>query len=522
MKMLRNHAVVLPALLALGAMYVWLNWFDEVGTLSGDGLIYFLTALDFAPYWPDDSLAQAIAATSLFPPVYPFLLMLAGGGASFLAAHVATAVLLLAAFAAFYAWLITLGIGRVQAAAGTVLFAILPGTFLQSFYLHPEGLYVAATLFALASLEVGERTTRTAWFWWASAAVGLALLTRTVGVTLLPGLAIVLLRHRPRGWVAMALLPIIPAAAWAIGQRPALSYTEVLVSKYGTASGLETLIADVAGLITAMVEGLMWNVVQGAGLVGVAAALGCVAALVAVWRFARGKADGWYVAAYLGVLAIWPYPQEAWRLTWVIVPILLGYLLLAGEVIYARAASLSGPVRAALRWVPVVAMTIVIVPGFTQYLGRAVDAVRLGEPELRHLPQWYEPDGKAAGVLARAQLETLQALREFAPLVPEGECMFSVSPLVTAYIVDRNVSHTPWDHQDDRSFNDEIASKGCRYFVMLGIRTRYKTPFYPQARLGERLEIIAEHRMGVPGTGGPLVALLGILRADPAETPSAD
>jgi hypothetical protein len=103
----------------------------------------------------------------------------------------------------------------------------------------------------------------------------------------------------------------------------------------------------------------------------------------------------------------------------------------------------------------------------------------------------------------------VQALREFARLIPEGECVFSSSPLVTAYFTDRNVSFTPWDYRDDRAFDDEIARSGCRYFVMLGIRTRYKAPFYPRDRLAGRLQIVAEHRMR--GAGGP-VAMLGVLK----------
>jgi len=38
--------------------------------------------MEYAPYWPEDPLAEAVAGTTQFPPVYSFLLMLCGGGAS--------------------------------------------------------------------------------------------------------------------------------------------------------------------------------------------------------------------------------------------------------------------------------------------------------------------------------------------------------------------------------------------------------------------------------------------------------
>ncbi|MEK6806996.1 MAG: hypothetical protein AABY95_10165 [Pseudomonadota bacterium] len=126
-----------------------------------------------------------------------------GGAINFLIAHSVTTLCLLAAFVMFYCWLIALELGPARA-MGVALFALMPGTFLQSFYPHPEGLYGALVFVALTSVLKAEATADRRTFWVVSVAIAVALVTRTVGVTLLPALALTLLRHRTHGGTAAA------------------------------------------------------------------------------------------------------------------------------------------------------------------------------------------------------------------------------------------------------------------------------------------------------------------------------
>lgn len=512
MTRLRNHLAFVLALPLLAALYLWMNGYDGLGTARGDGLIYFLTAWHYAPWAETDPLAVVVARDTQFPPVYPFLLMAFGTIYSFLAAHLLTAGFLLCGFVAFYAWLVSLGIDRTRAGLGAALFGLLPGTFLNSLYLHPEGLYIALAFAAFVLLESGERTAKVSHFWWASAAIAVAFVTRTVGLTLVPALGIALLRNRPRGWQGMLVLAVAPAVTWGLVHHPEKAYSEALAKTYDLHRPLDAVFGDVIGFVQAAIDGLAWNLVYMNSLRLIGLTLCGVAMGVALWRFVRGKADAWYLLAYLGVMALWPYPQEDWRLMWVVVPVLLGYFLWVGEWMWARAAALSGPVRAALAWGPVLALALVVLPGSAAMIKRATQAPAAGDPALRYLPEWYLPDPREAYHLALLQIELVKALREFSPLIPEDQCVFSIAHLVTAYFTDRNTDLPPADNEN---FEYALHHKGCRYFIMSATPARlFPEPYHPRRRLGDRIRIIAEHRMPGADPASEPEFLLGVLRAD--------
>lgn len=508
MTILRRHGVLALALPLLAALYLWLSWYDGLGSVRGDGLIYFLTAWQYAPWVTPDPLAAAIARATLFPPVYPLMLMASGAIYGFQAAHVVTAGLLLVSFVAFHAWLVSLGVSRARAGACAALFGLLPGTLLQSFYLHPEGLYVALVFTAFVLLDAAERTQRAGWFWGASAIIAIALVTRTAGVTLVPALALVLVRNRPAGWPAMLAAAVAPAVAWGLLHHPEMAYSEVLTGKYNTERALGDMARDVASYVAAAIDGLSWNIVRMASLRGPGLGLCAVAFGIGLWRFARGKVDAWYVMAYLGMMALWPYPQEDWRLMWVLAPIVLGYLCWGGERLAGRAAAVSPPVRAAMAWGPLLAIALVVVPGALLFGQRALQAAREGEPALRHIPEWYHVDPAVGRQAAQRQLEIIRGLRQFQPLIPEDALVCSTLPLAVAFYIDR-LAHNP--PLDDARFENELQRQGCRYFLMLAAPSRKFGPYYPRDRLGDRIRIIGEHRMPGADPASPPELLLGVL-----------
>lgn len=511
-----RHGAFAAILSLLAALYFWLTGYDDVGAAGGDGLIYLNTARHYAPYWPADAAAAIWAELTLFPPVYAVLLMLTGGAADPRLAHAVTTACLLAAFTAVYAWFVTLGIARGRAVAAALLFALVPGTFLQALYIHPEGLYVALGCTALVLLDSPAGSPGPARYWIAAAVVAAVILTRTVGVALLPALALVLWRDRPRGWPAMLAAALVPGVLWSIAHRPEWNYSAVLAENY-VGVPLEAIAAKVGASIVAAVGGLAANLLRAGPFRVVVFALAAAAAAVAVWRFSRGRPDAWYVGAYAGVIALWPYPQEAQRLMWVMVPFLIGYGVWGGERLAQLAPDRTRPLVA---WAPISALALIVLPEFTLLMARAAHPLAQAHPAYRHYPEWYEPAIDKARLVTELRLGTDQALQRFAPQVPADECVFSTLPFLHAgFYVPRQLRSPPGEALDDSAFAAELDQRGCRWFIFTYAadpRAGFSQPLYPLERVRGHLHIVDEQRVG-PAEDGWLIAALGVrIAPDPA------
>lgn len=475
-------------LLALAAVYLPWAWSDQLGSLGGDSAVYVLTSRHFAPGLAHDPVAQAMAEASLFPPLYPLVLALSGGAAELHWAHAATTVCLLAAFALFHAWQRQLGLAAPLALAGLLLFALLPGTWLLALQLLSEPLYLLLSLAFLLTASGTDPGPRQAW----AAAILLAalLLTRTAGVAMVPAYLWLLLRRRPARWPAMLVLALAPAPIWFALHPGEEAYRDSLADSY-VGDGLATGFARLIDNTMAMGGGLAMNVVQTPVLLLAVLALGLPALAVAVRRLVEGKADAIYLWGYLAMIAIWPYPAEARRLAWVLMPLLIAYLLLAGEAL-ADALRAHGLAAARLAaGLPALLSGLVLLPGDLQAALRYQSAASVERPEVRHLPEWYEPDPRMALRQATLHLDLADALGRLGRLIPPGECVFSIKPQTVAWYTRRDSYVTPFEALDDAPFERWLADKGCGYVLMMAATTEmHPTPYFPAARIPERLEPI--------------------------------
>lgn len=490
----RRHGAALALLIMLALAYAWLGIHDGLGSLKGDSLIYLGTARHYAPYWPEDAFAAGWAAVTQFPPLYALVLMCSGGAADFRIAHGVTALCLVAGFATFYVWLLRLGIGRGRAACAVGVLAVAPGTVLQSFYLHPEGLYVALVFMALIALSLADTTRRSRWFWAAAAATALAILTRTVGVALVPALAFALLRARPAGWPAMLALALLPGLAWSVLHDPPASYADLLRDRYAGVPPAE-MVQAVGASVRASAEGLASNLYQNAHLGWLAWLLGIAGGAALLKRAVAREPDAAYVAAYLAMLAVWPFPQEALRLTWVVVPFLLGYVLWLCQRAALRLPEARAQLRPVLAWMPLAALALAMLPEVLLLAHRASHPLAQARPAYRHLPQWYHPELATAQWYAELHGGTAEALQAFAERVPEGECVVTTLPLVAGFYLGRPVRTPPGDLLDATAFEDALVRTGCRYILLTYATGRggSETPFYPMERLSGRLRMLDEH-----------------------------
>ena len=172
----------------LGAVVdVWARWDSD----------WFLRIAENGYSWP--------SSTPAFFPLYPSLV--AGLGWVLLGHHVLAGVLIsLAAGAAAFVLLFRLTDLKLgeEAARRTVLFLAVAPTSLFFGAVYSESLFL---LLAVACFLLAERGR----FWQAGAAAGLALLTRSAGVALLPALVVLAWRapNRLRALAGVALAPLL-------------------------------------------------------------------------------------------------------------------------------------------------------------------------------------------------------------------------------------------------------------------------------------------------------------------------
>jgi len=374
-----------------------------VGVFYDDGLYAGLaTALARGQGYVHPHLPGAPAAVH-YPPLYPLVLAPLFGllpvdgaalGGKILNLLLGTAVAGTVAFHAARrrllgehapAWVPAL----VVAAAATAI----PVLTVQA-VLFAEPLF--ALLLALAVLAAdgpSDASTRPARAWVAGVLAALVLLCRSIGLAGALGVVVFLaaVRRSPRPALAAAVPPLVAGAAWAVwvvthrhGIDPALesnygSYA-VTLGQAGLATvgtGLRDLGRPLATITLGWLPGGVLQTVVGT------AALAVGAYGVAV--LARRSSAGLTAAAYVAIVAVWPYPPD--RFLWAILPWLALAWGAGAAALWARR-----PTRIA-----VAALGAVLVIGYAQYQARGLAG------------RWWEVTARA---ISANFAELLPALRD--------------------------------------------------------------------------------------------------------------
>ncbi|MSO95776.1 MAG: hypothetical protein EXQ81_08290 [Thermoleophilia bacterium] len=255
-----------PRLHELGTVIdVWARWDSD----------WFLKIAEDGYSWP--------SSTPAFFPLYPFLIAAAGWmllGHPLLAGVVVSLVAGSAAFVLVYR--LTLARLGADAARRTVLFLALAPTSLFFGAVYSESLFLLLAVAAFLAAERGR-------FWQVGALAGLALLTRSSGVALLPALVLFAWRapDRKRALAGVALAPALFAlyplllAVW-IGRPLAFVDAQKVVWERHLSP-----LGPLGGIVAA---------VQHRAFLDLALVLGVVVLGVVAWR-RIGAAYGLYVLA---------------------------------------------------------------------------------------------------------------------------------------------------------------------------------------------------------------------------------
>jgi len=506
-----SSLALLLCLALIGAGYLAWSWSPELAGFGGDNAAYLLAARHLSPYAAPSEVADYFAQRSIYPPLFPLLLAVSGGGDSLTVAHLVAAGLMLGAFLLFYVWLRQSAVSSPVAICAMMVLALLPGCYFQALNVHSEGLYLVFSLGALWLAAAAQTKDGIAHLWGAAFLVAAASLTRTAGIALVIAFAVQAMVRSPRRSWGPALLAVAPAPLWELAFKPGgASYVGNLHGLFGS-HVVEGLLGSLPDQVLALWGGWAANLLTSRSGIWAASVLGVLGMVAALLRLIRWQLDGLYVAAYLALLLIWPYPAEATRLVLVILPVLLGQmLLLAGA---SGSASTTG-LRRAFPWLPLAILAIYAVPGALLTVQRFTTPVPAELRASRHSQGWFVADFRQAQENLLFHHVFVVSARDLARRVPAGECIYSIKPTVTAYYSGRISIGPPRGRASPRDLLSAVRRGGCNYIFGVGFSSpTFPEMLYPLSQLHEGVRMIRVYRSG-SGKDAPLAGALARLAPD--------
>lgn len=494
----------LAAALIAGA-YVVLSWSHHVATLGGDSAQYLLAAQYFSPYQPNSAAVDFYSKLIIYPPLFPWILGLIGAGESILVAHLFVAACVLGSIAALYGFLRIEALPPRRAAVAAMLFGLLPGTLLMSLDVWTENLYLLLSLLALLGASRAEKRGETGNWVLSATAVGLAGLTRAAAVPLLAAFCLHLLIRRPWRWPALMALALLPFCIWVVigsaGQTGIGGYTDHLLNRYGDAAWTQFLgyaLTELRALLDAwlfawLLEG------RNPALVWIVLGFGVLCLTAAAIRLVRLRFDAIYVTLYLGMLMVWPHPEEALRYGYVLLPVLMAQGLVLLHAMW--------PV--ALRryaWVPVLLLALAVLPSLALMVQRFTEPLPSDAAAGKRTWGWFRGNRVEARQGALEHARTLAHLAELGQVVPPEDCVFSIKPPLVMLYASRVSKPPPKSSVSESRFKEEISHCGFAHVVPFG-SPNFAEPFYPLERLGARAQPVLVQSLQ-SGADSPVVSVL--------------
>lgn len=476
----------------LAVTYYGWTWSHDLGEFGGDNAIYVLTAHYFSPWSEHSDVAAYFAKRSQYPPLFPSLLAIFGGGENLLIAHLITTSCLLLALVVFYYWLTTLGFSAILSGMATFLVAILPGTYMEALSIHSENLYLLLSLSGLLAVTLTEKTGRNIWYWLGALSVATATITRGAGISLIAAFCCYLILWRPRLAAVYAVVSILPMVLWSLlHDKQGPGYLGSFVEKYSGIS-VDALLSNVGVELHALWYGWVGNFTSSPIGFPVMGAVGLVCLMGMAYRIYLRKLDALYSAAYLLLVLIWPFPAEAQRLMFVITPVLLTQgLLVVGPLSQAKI----GHRLLDIRVIMLLCIFLVSMPALVLTVNRFMQRPPADLAELRHSPGWYAREPREA--LDNIVFEKVIAnhLRQIKDTVPVGSCIYSIKPSVVAFYANRISMIPPREYLDDAAFRSYLKETNCRYFYLLGFASpSFSRVYYPADRLQNSLKVLSAAR----------------------------
>ncbi len=504
-----RSGALLALLLGIGgfALFAWIGVRPAFNGLLSDSYVYLAAAEALGH---DRALLAHIVANYPFPPLFPFALGVVGGGSAapersylFGAAVLAGLMLCLAR------WLRAEGVPALAAAFAAVAFALLPLTLQIAMGILSEPLYmvlVFGAMFALPARGAASRDTGHAYVL-SALCVAAASMTRSVGIAAVAAFALVWALQR--GWRFSRLAPLVavlPFALWSL-VKTLYGWHDYAIGRLGSDAPLRLVAANVEAWRVYAVQSVDLAMRSHTRLV--LALLSAIAALVWLARLVRGRFDAIYVAAYLAIMVVWPYPHHALRFLFALLPFAFGYAMFGVTHALVRAAPRAG----GRRWMAMLVPLVVLLLAAPSSVGVIHGLARVQDPSLAtamRAPSWYQVSRTVALGSERFGRRLVEFQRATLGRLPPDACVASVIPQqVLVYGPRRGVDLTQAAARG-RTLDQTFAE--CPYVLMIAAR-----PYPPVAGIGSlfpldqirnRIDVIAIERDRPSDPDSALVAML--------------
>ena len=495
--------------LAITVFYYWMSWSPEVPILGGDHAVYLLAADYLSPFnGRGHDVIRAVMPYAFFPPLYPLVLGITGGTSAHVEiAHVVTVSFLIGALVCYFLWAQRETQSSYQAFFLMTVFAFLPTTFFQSFGILSENLYLLLSLMAVGLLARPDIPLSRLYA--ISVVIGLAAVTRTVGVTLIVAFAIYLLLHRRDRWMPLTAVSLVPVVSWSL-LKSWLGYTggylwildsvvqetplsdlllkQIIMESHGLWAGWITSFDPAPSVVTLVVG----------------SAIGAICLAGTLHRIYLRQFDGIYLILYFGILLLWPFsqPEDARRFLYVVLPI----LLLHGLKFTCRRMRRFSLLKPAIYgYAYLLMITFIVLPAAGLIYHRLAMAADDANKEYANSLYWYSgQDLNRVRLKIKAYDKLALSWRRISKTVPESECVYSVDPTWFMLYADRPSYSIP-----RASTKDEFvkAAKDCRYFYIASYARPPYPLFYPRDYIMEKGQTVLIDRMEETGDE-PILGML--------------
>ena len=474
---------------AVGAIAAAFTWQAGLASLFDDSASYLVMAQVLCPWHATPAPVALAFPAEKYPPLFPLLLALGGGAYDWRIAHAWVAL----SFAAgvFLLGAHTRAITRSEALglAAALVFAWMPGMWINVKGILSEFPYVALSLAALIQYRASDERPTKARQALVCALVAATVLTRTIGAALVAAIALAEAWHwmrtrdgarAARSAATLGIALAIVGAWYALrpsgGEDTYVAFGSS-VAQGAAQRGIAWLLGIVATNLSSMADAwlsamlIFWGEPSKptyllACLVGASGLAGTL------WRAAEVEADAIYLIAFAAILAAWPFPGQMFRLALPAMPLLVANAFW----LWMRIAARFSPQRA-VRWSAVAALVPIAlcVPASLSYVaGRASlpgHEIAAGY-RLADISEFYRiPLRPAAESAAMREIGVFADFQQIRATTPEAARVMWYVPGYVALLAAREA--VPLEHPADvAALPAQLAARHPDYVYLSSLHPR--------------------------------------------------
>jgi F0F1-type ATP synthase membrane subunit c/vacuolar-type H+-ATPase subunit K len=455
-----------------------------VGFLSDDAT-YLLMAETYSPWIKETSaVLEFLRFQYQFPPLYPVFLGIMGVDTDALQlASIVTVSFLLAAFLIAGGWVWVETHQYFLSISIPILLALLPGSLLFSQGLYSEFLFMCFIYAAFACLgnkKISEQN-------WLGAAllIGLACLTRSIGIVLVAAFFLFLVIHRPKKKIIYFLISVLPLTRQVASADH--TYWQIIQNQL-TGNSLTQLLEFIYQQLIVMAKSWYWlfAVLDHSGtyhyLTIVIASIFLMIFLIGfIIRLKQKKFDALCLPVYLVVILVWPFTGVYFvsRFLYPLLPLILFYCYTGIKPLTKTPTQFLSALCMQLLMLGIIAF-----PASHQFINRAYMSTDTDLMPYRRHQDWLLADTNEQALQSLVYTrELIHILKDIAVTIPESECIYTFQTPIVMLHAQRLAGALPAPDLSDEEFN--LATTDCRFFLATyfkdsaGVYPQY----YPQQRL---------------------------------------